>query len=241
MTVTTQTMPTDNTTSVAQSEKSTRPRRQKGINEEEGPVNAEPIPGAEFRVAALSEEGAVERLEGAEPEISETNDTTTSSSPESDDASEDNNKVMEDERTEFTIKVPNQSEDQLANNPEGESTIRRSSRHRSDDESIKSSPTRSGETPSKRIRIHPSTMHQCEQCGKVYKHKNCLTKHGWEHHESWTITKKWCQTKHQQVQMLEAAHVLVGISSGTTNGNTRNEIVTTLPAIPTKSRKSQAA
>lgn len=236
-------MPTDNTMPVPQSEKSTRPRRQKGTGEEEGPVNAEPIPGTEFRVAALSEEGVTERFEGAEPEISETNGTAISSSPENRTLQESEDEI-EDERTEFGTKVSNQSEDQLGetNNPESESTIRRSSRHRSDDESIKSSPSRSGEVPpSKRIRIHPSAMHQCEQCGKVYKHKNCLTKHGWEHHESWTMTKKWCQTKHQQVQMLEAAHVLVGISSGATIGSARNEMVTTLPAISTKSRKSQAA
>lgn len=50
---------------------------------------------------------------------------------------------------------------------------------------------------------------KCWQCGKVYKHKNCLIKHYWEHHESWESTKHLCQTKHQQVQLLEAAQVLV--------------------------------
>ena len=52
-------------------------------------------------------------------------------------------------------------------------------------------------------------LYQCEQCGKVYKHRNCLNKHLWEHHESWEVTKKFCSTKHQQVQLLEAAQVLV--------------------------------
>ena len=52
-------------------------------------------------------------------------------------------------------------------------------------------------------------QYQCEQCGKVYKHRNCLSKHRWEHHESWEVTKRICSTKHQQVQLLEAAQVLI--------------------------------
>lgn len=61
----------------------------------------------------------------------------------------------------------------------------------------------------KRIKIHSTnTIHQCEQCGKVYKHRNCLAKHRWEHHESWESTRKLCATKHQQVQLLEAAQIL---------------------------------
>lgn len=70
------------------------------------------------------------------------------------------------------------------------------------------SPSPSGTGSAKRVRIHPTSFHQCTICGKMYKHKNCLTKHAWEHHESWAMTKRWCQTKHQQVQMLEAAQVL---------------------------------
>lgn len=55
---------------------------------------------------------------------------------------------------------------------------------------------------------------QCGVCGKSYKHRNCLSKHMWEHHDSWEHTKKVCQTKHQQVQLLEAAQVLSEIISG---------------------------
>lgn len=61
----------------------------------------------------------------------------------------------------------------------------------------------------KQLLIEESSFHQCEQCGKVYKHRNCLSKHRWEHHESWELTRKICATKHQQVQMLEAAQVLL--------------------------------
>jgi len=39
----------------------------------------------------------------------------------------------------------------------------------------------------------------CSICGKIYKHKSCLSKHLWEHHEHWETTKKFCSTKHQQV------------------------------------------
>jgi len=53
----------------------------------------------------------------------------------------------------------------------------------------------------------------CEFCGKMYKHRNCLSKHQWEHHEHWETTKRLCVSKHQQVQLLEAATVLVNITS----------------------------
>lgn len=66
----------------------------------------------------------------------------------------------------------------------------------------------------KRLKISDPNALQCDICGKVYKHRNCLSKHMWEHHESWEHTKKVCQTKHQQVQLLEAAQVLTEIISG---------------------------
>ena len=66
----------------------------------------------------------------------------------------------------------------------------------------------------KRIKLHDPSALQCEICGKSYKHRNCLSKHMWEHHDSWEHTKKVCQTKHQQVQLLEAAQVLAEIISG---------------------------
>jgi len=52
---------------------------------------------------------------------------------------------------------------------------------------------------------------KCEQCGKGYKHSSCLTKHLWEHTPHWNITSKLLISKHQQVQLLEAASVLVGM------------------------------
>ncbi|KAJ1658795.1 hypothetical protein IWQ61_002020 [Dispira simplex] len=49
----------------------------------------------------------------------------------------------------------------------------------------------------------------CNVCGKKYKHRSCLIKHRWEHHESWESCLKYNLTKHQQVQMMEAAQILV--------------------------------
>lgn len=49
----------------------------------------------------------------------------------------------------------------------------------------------------------------CEVCGKVYKHKSCLVKHYWEHNKYWDLTKGLCENKHQQVQLLEAANLLM--------------------------------
>ncbi|KAJ2856392.1 hypothetical protein J3B02_001628 [Coemansia erecta] len=50
---------------------------------------------------------------------------------------------------------------------------------------------------------------RCSTCGKRYKHRSCLHKHLWEHHAAWEACLKYNLTKHQQVQMMEAAQVLV--------------------------------
>ncbi|KAB8343072.1 hypothetical protein FH972_022666 [Carpinus fangiana] len=53
---------------------------------------------------------------------------------------------------------------------------------------------------------------KCETCGKGYKHGSCLTKHLWEHTPEWALTSKLLISKHQQVQLLEAASVLVAMN-----------------------------
>ncbi|EAW11508.1 putative C2H2 finger domain protein [Aspergillus clavatus NRRL 1] len=53
---------------------------------------------------------------------------------------------------------------------------------------------------------------RCERCGKGYKHGSCLSKHMWEHDPAWAITSKLLISKHQQVQLLEAATVLVNMN-----------------------------
>jgi hypothetical protein len=53
---------------------------------------------------------------------------------------------------------------------------------------------------------------KCEKCGKGYKHSSCLTKHLWEHTPEWSYTSKLLISKHQQVQLLEAASVLVAMN-----------------------------
>ncbi|KAJ3274590.1 hypothetical protein HDV01_002474 [Terramyces sp. JEL0728] len=50
----------------------------------------------------------------------------------------------------------------------------------------------------------------CDACGKTYKHPNCLSKHKWEHTDYWKETSKLAISKHAQVQLLEAASVLIG-------------------------------
>ncbi|KAL6896019.1 hypothetical protein HDV57DRAFT_35081 [Trichoderma longibrachiatum] len=62
---------------------------------------------------------------------------------------------------------------------------------------------------------------RCETCGKGYKHSSCLTKHLWEHTPEWSLTSKLLISKHQQVQLLEAASVLVAM-----NGNPKERSVT---------------
>lgn len=47
----------------------------------------------------------------------------------------------------------------------------------------------------------------CNLCQKRYRHINCLNKHKWEHSAFWNDCAQ--VSKHQQVQMLEAASILV--------------------------------
>ncbi|KAI8887250.1 hypothetical protein K501DRAFT_283384 [Backusella circina FSU 941] len=56
-----------------------------------------------------------------------------------------------------------------------------------------------------------NAIYRCHDCGKSYKHPNCLQKHKWEHSEEWELTSKLPLTKHQQVQMLEAAAILISM------------------------------
>lgn len=60
---------------------------------------------------------------------------------------------------------------------------------------------------------HHQTIHKCESCSKVYRHPSCLIKHRWEHTMYWKEASKFLMSKHQQVQLLEAAAILVGMDS----------------------------
>ncbi|KAL1873458.1 hypothetical protein VTK73DRAFT_956 [Phialemonium thermophilum] len=61
---------------------------------------------------------------------------------------------------------------------------------------------------------------RCEKCGKGYKHSSCLTKHLWEHTPEWNLTSKLLISKHQQVQLLEAASVLVAMNNSVSDSTT---------------------
>ncbi|KAH7070437.1 hypothetical protein BKA63DRAFT_493471 [Paraphoma chrysanthemicola] len=60
---------------------------------------------------------------------------------------------------------------------------------------------------------------RCDKCGKGYKHSSCLTKHLWEHTPEWQYTSKLLISKHQQVQLLEAASVLVAMNKESDAGD----------------------
>ncbi|KAJ3277811.1 hypothetical protein HK104_002949 [Borealophlyctis nickersoniae] len=64
----------------------------------------------------------------------------------------------------------------------------------------------------------PLKTYKCETCGKVYKHPNCLSKHKWEHTEHWKEAAKFSLSKHQQVQLLEAASILVAFGNAGRRG-----------------------
>ncbi|KAI5853394.1 hypothetical protein BZA05DRAFT_27696 [Tricharina praecox] len=61
-------------------------------------------------------------------------------------------------------------------------------------------------------RMRSGSELKCEKCGKGYKHSSCLTKHLWEHTPEWSYTSKLLISKHQQVQLLEAASILVSMN-----------------------------
>ncbi|KZO94505.1 hypothetical protein CALVIDRAFT_556304 [Calocera viscosa TUFC12733] len=56
-------------------------------------------------------------------------------------------------------------------------------------------------------------IYVCEDCQKVYRHRSCMDKHRWEHSPHWLPSSKFLLSKHQQVQLLEAAAILSHISA----------------------------
>ncbi|KAA1074142.1 hypothetical protein PGT21_008693 [Puccinia graminis f. sp. tritici] len=75
--------------------------------------------------------------------------------------------------------------------------------------------TSSNNSTSNSNRREPAKTNQlfkCEKCLKVYRHPQCLVKHRWEHTEYWADASKLMLSKHQQVQMLEAAAILAAPS-----------------------------
>ncbi|KZT54884.1 hypothetical protein CALCODRAFT_510468 [Calocera cornea HHB12733] len=56
-------------------------------------------------------------------------------------------------------------------------------------------------------------IYVCEDCQKIYRHRSCMDKHRWEHSPHWLPSSKFLLSKHQQVQLLEAAAILSHISA----------------------------
>lgn len=63
---------------------------------------------------------------------------------------------------------------------------------------------------------------RCESCSKVYRHPSCLSKHRWEHSPHWASSSKLLLSKHQQVQLLEAATILIHLDPGNPAGQGRS-------------------
>ncbi|ODN90698.1 hypothetical protein L198_06014 [Cryptococcus wingfieldii CBS 7118] len=59
---------------------------------------------------------------------------------------------------------------------------------------------------------------KCETCNKEYKHPSCLVKHRWEHSPHWKEPTALSMSKHQQVQMLEAAAILAHLGPAKDTG-----------------------
>ncbi|ORX55575.1 hypothetical protein DM01DRAFT_1406782 [Hesseltinella vesiculosa] len=67
------------------------------------------------------------------------------------------------------------------------------------------------------------TLLTCSDCGKTYKHPSCLAKHRWEHSDEWELTSKLPLTKHQQVQLLEAASILLSMTEANDRRDDQDE------------------
>ncbi|KII84016.1 hypothetical protein PLICRDRAFT_46817 [Plicaturopsis crispa FD-325 SS-3] len=67
------------------------------------------------------------------------------------------------------------------------------------------------------------TIFTCESCSKVYRHPSCLIKHRWEHAPQWREASKFVLSKHQQVQLLEAAAILSHLSPDSATGTSLPE------------------
>ncbi|TEB25088.1 hypothetical protein FA13DRAFT_1817629 [Coprinellus micaceus] len=65
--------------------------------------------------------------------------------------------------------------------------------------------------------------HRCESCSKIYRHPSCLIKHRWEHTPHWREASKFVLSKHQQVQLLEAAAILSHMSPTVSGGRSLPE------------------
>lgn len=63
------------------------------------------------------------------------------------------------------------------------------------------------------------TIFTCESCSKVYRHPSCLIKHRWEHSPHWREASKFLLSKHQQVQLMEAAAILSHMSPSALGGS----------------------
>ncbi|GJJ12776.1 hypothetical protein Clacol_007021 [Clathrus columnatus] len=87
----------------------------------------------------------------------------------------------------------------------------------------KSAPLENEEGISGQSHRRKGTTFRCETCSKVYRHPSCLVKHRWEHSPHWSEASKFLLSKHQQVQLLEAAAILSHLSPATAGGTSLPE------------------
>ncbi|KAJ1559834.1 hypothetical protein HK096_010933 [Nowakowskiella sp. JEL0078] len=119
--------------------------------------------------------------------------------------------VSSDQTTLFSSSVPNVNiECRLTS---GKHRVLKSKKHRKSESIELTMNSCENEEDMKSTKLSPFA---CDQCGKVYKHASCLSKHKWEHTELWRETTHLSLSKHQQVQILEAASILVTL--GNENG-----------------------
>jgi hypothetical protein len=79
---------------------------------------------------------------------------------------------------------------------------------------------------------------KCENCSKEYRHPSCLIKHRWEHSPHWREPTQISMSKHQQVQLLEAAAILAHMDPTNAHGRSLPTDKSLWPAILGSARQS---
>ncbi|KAG0310195.1 hypothetical protein BGZ97_012731, partial [Linnemannia gamsii] len=110
--------------------------------------------------------------------------------------------------------------DEDEDDDEDDGEIKQETRGRRRSHSFTSSQTQEGGANKKQTHDGDhSEVHKCLDCGKVYKHPNCLWKHRWLHSQYWKSATKFLLSKHQQVQLMEAAAILLGMDESRQGDN----------------------
>ncbi|KAF9920301.1 hypothetical protein FBU30_009893 [Linnemannia zychae] len=109
--------------------------------------------------------------------------------------------------------------DEDEDDEEDDGEIKQETRGRRRSNSLTTGSTQDGSNKKQAQEGDQTDVHKCMDCGKIYKHPNCLWKHRWLHSQYWKSATKFLLSKHQQVQLMEAAAILLGMDESRQGDN----------------------